>query len=237
MNQPQHIIEHVIDPKKLLLIWRSQGDGQTHMRRAVAEITLEHNGAILRYLMGSPDFEAAVSEGFKEYPAFRRPPPEHRQGVLDTFLRRLPPRNREDFGEYLTSHRLPNDLNISEMALLAYTGAKLPGDGFEICADFESAHPPFEIVLEVAGFRHQSNIPAENIIIGSTVKLLADPENQSDGNAVAVFYANNKIGYLPRTFNGAFSAWVKMGFKVKAAVERINGTPERPLVYLYVTVR
>jgi hypothetical protein len=237
MNQIEHIIEHVIEPKKLLLVWQSQGVDQKHTRRVVAEITRESNVAILRYLSNSTDYKEAIKEGFGGYPAFDVKECEHRQGVLDAFMRRLPPRNREDFGEYLTRHRLPDNAAISEMALLAYTGAKLPGDGFEICADFEFAQPPFEVILEVAGFRHQSAIPAKDMIVGSRVNLIPEPQNLYDPYAIALFYENNKIGYVGRTFTHAVHTWFEKEYEVEAVVERINGKPERPLVYLYVTVR
>jgi len=82
---------------------------------------------------------------------------EHQQGVLDAFVRRLPPRSRDDFSEYLDRYRLPNNARFSDLALLAYTGGKLPSDGFEFCADLDQARPPFELVIEIAGFRYQDS--------------------------------------------------------------------------------
>lgn len=162
---------------------------------------------------------------------------EHTQGVLDAFMRRLPPRNREDFNEYLATHRLPDNFLYSNMALLAYTGGKLPGDGFEFCADFDEARPPFELVLEVAGFRHQSQVTVEDLTLGEPVEFVSEPNNQFDQDAVAIHYNGQRIGYVGRAHTRAFHTWMERGYTINAVIERINGKPERPLIYLFVAVR
>jgi hypothetical protein len=231
-------IEHTIEPERLWLVWQPQDPSRPRSRRIVAEIVREDDsGATLRYLPNTDDFKLAVTEGFQGYPAFKIAQVEHRQGVLDAFIRRLPPRNREDFSEYLERHRLPERFEGSEMALLAYTGAKLPGDGFELCADFESTLAPFELVIEVAGFRHQSDVSISNILVGERVEFISEPANPTDNQAIAVHYGGRRIGYVGRHHLRAFHAWIKRGYKITALVDRLNGKPERPLVYLFVAVR
>lgn len=233
MNQ----IEHIVEPKRLWLVWRAPQDPRT--RRIVAEVVkLQTEGeAVLRYLTSTPEYEQATAEGFAGYPAFTPKQKEHSSNVLDSFLRRLPPRKRDDFNEYLERHRLPISVQVSDMALLGYTNAKLPSDGFEIYADLSDARPPFEIVIEVAGFRHQKIVSSEDIYIGDPISLKAEPENSHDKNAIAIFYIGSKIGYIDRAQTAAFHTWMLKGFKINATVERINGKPDRPLVYIYVTVR
>lgn len=193
-------------------------------RRIVAEVVRRPGTgeAVLRYLSGTPEYEIAKDEGFLGYPAFAPNQKEHSSNVLDSFLRRLPPRKRDDFPEYLERHRLPSSANISDMALLAYTNAKLPSDGFEIYADLAEARPPFELVIEVAGFRHQSAVSSDDIYIGDPITLKAEPENVHDKDAIAIFYAGSKIGYVDRAQAAAFHVWMRKGYSINA-----RPSPER----------
>jgi hypothetical protein len=235
MNQ----IENILSPERLLLVWRPNQVGAPRTRCVVGEITQPdtETQAVLRYLTSTPEFENARREGFEGYPAFPIEHPEHSSNVLDSFLRRLPPRKREDFTIYLQNHRLPVDGRLSDMTLLAYTNAKLPSDGFELYGDFAEANPPFELVIEVAGFRHQDGISSDEIYVGDAVSLKAEPDNPHDKQAIAVFHSGKKIGYVPRVQAPAFHSWQRRGFKINVTVERVNGKPERPLIYLFVTVR
>lgn len=234
MNQ----IEHIIEPNRLLLVWRGQ-TGNSPQRRTVAEIIRPAGNApaTLRYLDQSSDFLQARSEGFIGYPAFPFKQIEHTVGVLDSFVRRLPPRKRDDFADYLRQHRIPEREQFSDMALLGYTNAKLPSDGFEIYPDWADARPPFEVVIEVAGFRYQSAVKSDDLYIGDPVTIKAEPTNSHDHQAVAIFLGGSKIGYVARALAPSFIVWMRKGYSVNAVVERINGKPERPLIYLYVTVR
>ncbi len=233
MNQ----IEHIVEPERLLLVWRSPQSPRT--RRVVAEVrpSTDASQAILRYLTDTPEYECAKGEGFTGYPAFSPNQREHHSNVLESFLRRLPPRKRDDFTDYLERHRLPTTGRLTDMALLGYTNAKLPSDGFEIYADLSNARPPFEVVIEVAGFRHQKLVSAEDIYIGDPITLKAEPDNVHDKDAIAIFYGGSRIGYVDRAQANAFHVWMRRGYLINATVERINGKPERPLVYVYVTVR
>jgi hypothetical protein len=109
---------------------------------------------------------------------------EHRGGVLAAFLRRLPPRVRPDFAAYKAQFRLQPDLQLSDFALLAYTGAKLPSDGFTIVDTLEGMSPPCEIVLEVAGYRHYADKLSKTPTVGEKVELVAEPENKVDKQAI-----------------------------------------------------
>lgn len=74
--------------------------------RVIGEVCQESDGQIVfRYLKNTPDFEAACTVGFKGFPAFRLEDDEVRQGVIESLLRRLPPRNREDFAGFPAQHQ------------------------------------------------------------------------------------------------------------------------------------
>jgi hypothetical protein len=194
------------------------------------------DGAVFRYLENMPDYQEAIREGFQGFPAFAigKGHEYTSSGVLKAFMRRLPPRKREDFFEYLAQFRLPTPFDGSDMALLAYTGAKLPGDGFEIIPDLSDAVPPIEVVMEVAGFRHQA-VSARSLSVGELVTLVAEPDNPVDPNAIAVRHRSNRIGYIAKPFCAFVANWLR-AYTVEASIERINGKPDRPLVFLFVKV-
>ncbi len=107
-------------------------------RRVIGEVLSEKPSGdiVFRYLKGTDDFQAAEAAGFKGFPAFRLEDTEIRHGVLESLMRRLPPRNREDFGDYLRLHGLPASFKLSDLALLGHTGARLPSDGFALVPEF-----------------------------------------------------------------------------------------------------
>lgn len=231
-------LSYLYEPRRLLLVWQPPLGQTPRTRRVVAEILrTPEQQAILRYLTDSEDYILATEEGFQGYPAFRQRESEHSQGVIDAFMRRLPPRNREDFGDYLARHRIPTEPMISDFSLLAYTGARLPSDGFEIAPDLSGAHEPFDLVIEVAGYRHQKAIPPSELPLGDEVAFEHEENNIYDKNAVRVMYHGEKIGYVSRALAPSFRAWLRDRLNVTATIERVNGKPERPLIYLFVKVR
>lgn len=231
-------IEHLLEPTRLWLIWQpGELNSKQRRRHIIGEIVRAEEDIWLRYLTDSEDFKEAQKAGFLGYPAFKLGESEHKVGVLDAFMRRLPPRKRDDFQEYLERYRLPADFAGSDMALLGYTGAKLPGDGFEIYADLSEASVPFEIVIEVAGFRHISVYTTSELSIGEEIEFVPDPQNSHDDKAIAICKNGKKLGFVSRQHLTEFHRWAERGFLISGAIERINGTKERPAIYVFVKVR
>ncbi|MBB3255893.1 hypothetical protein F4827_000719 [Paraburkholderia bannensis] len=229
-------IEHVAEPSRLWLSWQPSSDvgPESRRRHVVAEIVLDNGEPVFRYLNQTADYQLAKLEGFQGYPAFNRGEDEHRKGVLEAFVRRLPSRKRRDFAEYLEKYRLPADFQGSDLALLGYTGAKLPGDGFELCPDLTTAALPLETVMEVAGFWRQG-VSQSDLHIGDEVQFLPEPLNSVDERAIAIYWSGRKLGYVPRPMLPSVHRWLSAG-KIEASIDRLNGKPERPLVYLFVGV-
>lgn len=230
-------IQHLIEPQRLFLSWQRAMDGkERRTRRIVGEIARESDGVVFRYLTEREDFNKAMAEGFQGFPAFKIGKfQEYTSGVLDAFTRRLPPRKREDFTDYLAQYRLPGNFTGSDVALLGYTGAKLPGDGFEIMPDLSGIVPPLELVMEVAGFRHH-DVASAGLAVGDAVRLMPEPDNAHDPDAIAIHHnAHGRIGYVPRPYCSAMAGWLAT-CTVEANIDRLNGKPERPLVYLFVKV-
>ena len=229
-----NFIEHVREPRRLLLVWqRPEEDGAPRMRRAVAELVREPGAVRFHYLTDTPDFASAVQEGFVNFPAFRKLHVTYDLGVLDVFMRRLPPRSRDDYAQYLEQFRLRPETRISDFALLGYTGARLPSDGFSILDPLEDLGADCDVLMEVAGFRHVSVQPVENIVLGAPAALVPEHDNPHDVTAVAVEIGGERVGYVPRQQAPALRQLLAT-LDIQARVERVNGRSGRPLVYLYV---
>jgi hypothetical protein len=233
------VLQHIREPGAVLLTWQpSDESGAQRTRRVVGRLSIEGGEVSFRYLKGTADFERATSDGFRGYPAFRledKTQTVFMQGVMESFLRRLPPRNREDFGDYLKLHRLPNPFTYSDLALLGYTGAKLPSDGFALLPDFQLESAPCDFILEVAGFRHYRT-STTGLAVNDPVAFDLAPGNEVDVDAIAILHNGEVIGYVNRALRNVFRHWLT-DRTVEARVERLNGKPERPLVYLYILVK
>lgn len=230
-------LQHIIEPKRLWLTWQPLDENlPDRTRRIVGEVYKEESGqAVFRYLKDSPDYKAALNAGFKGFPAFKMNEPEIRQGVIESLMRRLPPRKREDFADYLAQHALPNPFRHSEFALLAYTGARLPSDGFALVPEFPLDAIPCDYLTEVAGLRHVFNGDVHQIRVGDSVSLEVEKQNPVDGDALAVVYEGQHIGYINRALRHTVLGWL-VSHKVDVSVYRLNGKPGRPLVYLKISV-
>jgi hypothetical protein len=237
-----HFIEHIIEPTKLLMVWQSPDDKQHHRRYVVAELTrIAQDKISLTYLVNSKDFQQAKSLNFKGYPAFpfdeRAGHDTHDIGVLDALMRRLPPRTRNDFSAYLEGFRIKPGAQISDFALLGYSGAKLLSDGFSIVNPFEDIDGPFEFLLEAAGYKYQ-NVADSSIAEGMSASFVQAKElhNGQEEDAIKIFVNEQHIGYVTRALLPTMQACLNQGRVANAWVEKKNGTPGQPVVYLYVKI-
>ncbi len=231
-------IETIVRPTRLWLVWQP-GPGAAGRRYVVAEIIQEDAGALLRYLRNTKDFAEARAAGFQGYPAFKLEIIEHREGVLDVLMKRIPPATRSDFPIYLERYRLPVGQNLSPFTLLGYTTAKLPGDGFSLLMDLADAVPPIDLPMELAGSRHYLRSEADWAWLHDyTAELLfkSEPGNLQDPYAVAVYADQLKIGYVNRVYAPFFRDWLEAR-RVSARIDRINGTVDRRLIHIFAGIR
>jgi hypothetical protein len=230
-------ITHLIEPGRLLLCWKSLQN--SHTNYVVAEVLPGKNDFVLRYFFNSCDFAKAQQEGFIGLPAFpidkKSPQAEFSQGVRDALMRRTPPRTRTDFPQYLEQHGLSLHKNLSDFALLGYSEARLPGDGFFLVHPFDDHCGPLELVTEVVGIKY-GQFKQAHVNVDDTMTLAPEPNNQSDLDAIAVFFGSFKIGFINRCQTAAFHRWIKMGCLIKMTVRRLNGTEERPRVVAFIEV-
>jgi hypothetical protein len=177
------------------------------------------------------DFRSAVGKSFSGYPAFPVGETEYTDSVMDAFMRRLPPRSRGDYSKYLEQWRVPVGGNLSDFALLAYSGAKLPSDSFSVVWPLAEVTAPGEILLEVAGFRYQG-IRLNELEIDMPVAFVPEPDNETDSKALRMEVGGRCIGYVKRVQRDVAMSWLAR-YDVDARIERFNGTAERPLVYVF----
>ncbi len=230
-----HFIEHIIEPTKLLLAWQSS-DENHRTRYIIGELNRIDDDISLTYLHDTKDFLEAKSRGFDCYTAF----PDVQQtyhNVLDAFMRRLPPRKRGDFPQYLEGLRLKPDAQLSAFALLGYSGAKLPSDGFSIIHPFNDVNNACELLLEVAGYRHTLKENNVQLQPNDTASFMEEKLNKiTQSEAVSIIVNNKLIGYVNKGLIPTFLHWMKNDRIAEAWVERLNGAPGKPTAYLYVKI-
>jgi len=201
----------------------------------VAEVVREGSDVVLRYLPDTEDYRIALNSGFTGHPAFPHSTTEHRSGVEEALSRRLPPRKREDFGDFLAKHRLPYPFPLSDLALLGYTGAALPSDGFALVPDFSGEDIPFDYILEVAGVRHVRGHDVSGLSVGDPLTFARDNENLVDRDALLIVHRGLPLGYVNRAIRHTIAKWVESG-RISARIERLDGKPGRPLVFARLEV-
>ena len=90
--------------------------------------------------------------------------------------------------------------------------------------------------MEVAGTRHVLKGPLANITPGDAVEIQPDPSNEFESDALTIVHHGERIGYVNRALKGMFHRWLASG-RLTATIERQNGKPLRPLVYVRVSVQ
>lgn len=227
-------ITHIIEPLRLWLTWQPTTGGTRYL---IGHIDRLSDGSFeFEYHKNSSSFEKAQEKGFVGHPAFKTKFSKHSNNVLAPFLRRLPPRSRGDFKNYLAQHLLKFPFSGSDFALLGYTGAKSPGDGFSLVPDFSGADKDIDYQLEVAGTRYITNLKLDNIHVGDVVSLEQEPSNMYDSNAIAIIHNNVRIGFVNKVLCGYIAEKLLEG-SISAVISRKNGTSDRPLIYVFITIR
>lgn len=67
--------------------------------------------------------------------------------------------------------------------------------------------------FHIAGFTYYNGVDVfAELKIGTELNLKAEPNNRHDENAVAIYYHDTKLGYIPKTLNEAISKLVRCGY-------------------------
>lgn len=62
--------------------------------------------------------------------------------------------------------------------------------------------------------------------VGEVLRLVREPANPHDANAIAVYFKNDKLGYVPRSENRALALMLDRGELVQAHVIRLTSDPD-----------
>lgn len=234
------IIEHIIEPSRLLVIWQPDPKGKGK-RYVVGEVWALSEGISLQYY-DNEETQKAVERGFSGM--FAQPYEAgkiYHDGVQDTLAKRLPAKTRADYNDFLRSFCLDKAIveDASLLALLGYTGGKLTGDGFSFAHTFENATAPFELTFEIAGFRHCDGMKQYedvSLLLNTNVDLVPDNNCEHDPNAVQVIYHGVCLGYIPHGLAKTMRQ-IMAGFIFTAEIVRVNGTKERPRILVFVRAK
>lgn len=223
-----------INPNRLKLIWQSNGPDRN--KYTVGEIIRSGENFSLSYFYYKPEFAQARIAGFEGHPAFQLSKPVHHNNVIEVLARRLPSRSRNDFYQYLQKYRLSIDTPATDMALLGYTGAFLPSDGFSFAIDWRFEETPYVFMMEVSGFRYNAGMHIDmDQMRGQYLSLVAEPENEFDPNAIALYLNDQRIGYVPRYYAPDILNFSRY-FDVFCRIERIDGAMAKPKVHVLTTI-
>ncbi len=235
-------INKLREPEYLILMWRGPSDDGSNLK--VAKLEKKGDNFVFSYLTQTEDFENAQKQGFKHFSGFSDVNKIYETNVIDYFVTRMPPRFRRDFPNYLESLGISRNLDletVSDFALLAYSGAVLATDTFRLINPFNNIQANDNLKLEVVGCRHHPNFDRNNLIERLNnkehieVKLIEEPTNKHDKNAVQVFIDNAHVGYINKIQALAIKKSLKE-FTIESHLYKANGTEERPRLFICLHV-
>lgn len=86
--------------------------------------------------------------------------------------------------------------------------------------------------FHIAGFAYYDGLDViEELKLGQRVNLVVEPDNPHDPEAVAIYYGQSKLGYIPQGKNTLFSTFLYFGhhelFEAKIQMVNLDNHPER----------
>ncbi|MDX1919077.1 MAG: HIRAN domain-containing protein [Candidatus Caenarcaniphilales bacterium] len=227
----KHIIKNIKEPKVLYLMWQdlSSNDRNRYHIGNLYEDRFEY-------------LKENFPSKFDGFPAFSPETEIHTGNVLSVFISRCPPKERITYNNFLEAYGLDPEQaevkNISDFALLGYTGAYLPSDEFHLFNPFKDIEPPFQFVMKIAGAHRHCRMLKD---LGwqpddDELKIVPEPENKNDSQAISVTLQCTKLGYIPKGLTQSFHSWLDSKFKISLHLYRANGSEEHRFLYCFVNV-
>ena len=125
---------------------------------------------------------------------------------------------------------------VSDFELLAYSGARQAVDTFQLINPLTNIEAPCKFIIEVAGCRYyKDNFPINGIKVNDVVQFIEEPTNEFDNNAVTIQIDNKIIGYINRTQALSLKQCLS-DFDIYTHINKVNGTKERPRLYVCVEI-
>jgi len=93
--------------------------------------------------------------------------------------------------------------------------------------------------FHIAGFTYYNGVDVfEDLKIGTQLLLMAEPENRFDPNAVAIYYQEEKLGFVPREENALLRKFLNLGYTDLFEIKINQVSPEAyPEKQIRVVVR
>jgi len=227
------MIVEPIQTERALLTWqRPLSVGGRRDRYAVGELRQIGDDVEFSYFP-EEELVAAREAGYHSYPGLLPDAERTRTEALSVLMRRLPPTDRSDFHEFMTTFGLAPEAKFTHLSLLAYTGARLKSDSdsFGITETFDGFVRSFDYVFDVAGIRHYREA-FDAVPEGADVYFRHDTQNDKDNEAVEIVTSDNaRLGYLNRFQARKMLQWLADGH-VTASIYRKNGRPDYPRLFV-----
>lgn len=79
----------------------------------------------------------------------------------------------------------------------------------------------------LAGFQfHDGEYVWSSLKVGKRLKLVREPDNEHDTDAVAVYFGKSQLGYVPRAGNNAIAQMLDRGEKLEASITKLTVTDD-----------
>ena len=200
--------------KALLVVWQDEYSRLFYHIGTLSYLNNHYKFVYTTTERGSRKLGDALDRGYMIHPAFPIiDKAYHSKTLFPAFDRRIPSSDRTDFHAILSDLGL--DERASKMDILRATRGRLASDAYSFEEPLRlgkdgKLHSNFFI----HGIRHQ-NLPGEwpaYIKENPSLKLIQEPTNEYDPNAVAVYTIHGiKLGYIPSFYSKAISSLIDIG--------------------------
>ncbi|MBB6446715.1 HIRAN domain-containing protein [Bacillus benzoevorans] len=213
------------DVKTLLVVWQNKKNLLYYHIGTLSYYNNEYEFVYTHSNTGERKLRDAINNGYMYHPAFPQPDKIYRSKTLfPAFDRRLPSIDRPDFKAILSDLGL--DENATKMDLLQQTRGRLASDTYSFeqplrVEEDGKLHSSFF----VHGMRHR-NLPDQWhmwLSKNDSLKLILEPANEYDSNAVGIYTWNGKhIGYVPNFYSKAVFSLIENRATPSVIVAYIN---------------
>lgn len=199
----------------LYLIWKDPIS-----RRNFSVGKLEKNESFLfSYL---EEAELAKKHGWEYLKSFPENKLYKSDKMFQIFSSRLPDKKRRDIDAILRKYQLDE---YDEFELLKQSGARLPIDNYEFIVPILEENGSMDISFSVMGVRYYIGCKgkdcklARNVNVDEKLKLIPEPDNKYDANAVMIKNKENELlGYVPRYYSEKIFKQLKKNIKYSCKV-------------------
>ena len=226
------MISNPVATRRAHLVWQDPpGSGPSRSAMPVAELTQLKGRVSFRYL-DDDQLAKPRERGFDGYFGLPIESSDNDLRAMKLLRHRLPPRSRTDFGDMLQRFGLPADWEHTDLSLLAYTGARRPGNRFSVCETFDGFDEPFTYVFDLAGVRHCRDA-CERLSPGDALTFERENDGARDSGAIRVASARTgtTVGYVNCVQADVVGRWLDDG-QIDASMFRFNGRPGYPRLFV-----